>query len=283
MDAMRLRPDRTRHGRPQLPRTFGLRVRRKAGAKGRGTFACTMCLLVIAYKAHPRFPLVVAANRDEFLDRPALPAHFWDDAPHVLAGQDARAGGTWMGVTTKGRFAALTNHRDLRRPRKEGPSRGGLVRLALDEDPKDHDTSVYEGFNLVYGAMDDLWYHNNIDGRHVPLEPGTHGLSNHLLDTPWPKVRRAKALMAEALRDDKPSVERIFGMLGDPTTAPVEELPDTGVGHDLELALSPILISMAGYGTRCSTVVLVDDQGRVTFEERSRAPTARVVQEFTLP
>ncbi|MBP7407874.1 MAG: NRDE family protein [Flavobacteriales bacterium] len=231
-----------------------------------------MCLIAIAYKVHPRYPLIVAANRDEFLDRLAEPARFWPAEPHVLAGRDRRAGGTWLGVTTGGRFAALTNYRDLRLPRVPGPSRGMLVRQALDHGFVPADTSDYEGFNLVYGTVDALRYHTNIDGREEALSPGVHGLSNHLLNTPWPKVQHAKDRLSAVIDADEPAVDAIFEMLSDATQASDEQLPDTGLDLERERALSSICITTEGYGTRCSTVVLVANDGTITFEERVREP-----------
>ena len=183
-----------------------------------------MCLIALAYKVHPDFPLIVAANRDEFLERPTRKLHFWDDAPHILAGRDERAGGTWMGL------------------------------------------------NLLYGAVDALRYHSNISGEDRPLEPGIHGLSNHLLNTPWPKVQRAKQGMEEALRSGVPSVDALFRMLEDGTPASPGDLPNTGLDHEWERSLSSIMIRTEGYGTRSSTVVLVSANGVASVFERSFQP-----------
>jgi uncharacterized protein with NRDE domain len=235
-----------------------------------------MCLIVLAYKVHPSYPLIVAANRDEFLERPTVVAHFWPDAAHILAGRDLRAGGTWLGVTTGGRFAALTNHRDLRRPPVSGPSRGDLVRKALETGIEGVDTSVYEGFNLLHGTVDELMYHSNVNGAHSILEPGIHGLSNHLLNTPWPKVQRARQQLTDLLGSGAIDPEDLFQLLGDITPATDDELPDTGIGLEWERVLSPIHIRTERYGTRCSTVLLVDHQSVVTFEEKSYAPRNHV-------
>ncbi len=242
-----------------------------------------MCLIALAYRQHPRYPLVVMANRDEFLDRPAEAARFWPDAPHVLAGRDLRAGGTWMGITRRGRFAALTNHRDLRRPPVEGPSRGQLVRQALEQDIDHGITGPYAGLNLIHGTVDDLHYLNNITPDRTPLPPGIHGLSNALLNTPWPKVQRAKAGIEELLkRPGDKLIDGLFDLLTDEATAPEEHLPDTGLAPAMEHALSSIFIRTPGYGTRCSTVVLVDHQGHVHFQERSWPHGHTVAQEFAV-
>lgn len=242
-----------------------------------------MCLIVLAYKAHPRYPLIVAANRDEFLDRPASPAHFWPDAPYILAGRDLKAGGTWLGITTAGRFAALTNHRDLRRPSVSGRSRGALVRNALERDLPPLSGVEYEGFNLIHGRLNALRYLNNIDGTDIVLAPGIHGISNHLLDTPWPKVVRARERFTRIIAVDEPSMDDLFTLLSDPTRAADDALPDTGLDLERERALSSILITTEGYGTRCSTVVMVEMDGRVRFEERTHYPKGEVRHDFRVP
>ncbi|MBL7944559.1 MAG: NRDE family protein [Flavobacteriales bacterium] len=242
-----------------------------------------MCLITLAYHVHPRYPLVLAANRDEFDERPTAPASWWSDAPHVLAGRDLRAGGTWLGITRHGHFAALTNHRDLRRAPKQGPSRGLLVRSALEGAATLDDSVAYEGFNLLHGPMEALRYHNNIEPADAALEPGIHGLSNALLNTPWPKVQRAKAGMERALSSGEGVlVEDLFALLADPAQAEVGQLPDTGLTPPMERALSSVFIDTKGYGTRCSTVLLVDRAGQVYFEERTWATGAAAVHTFDL-
>lgn len=240
-----------------------------------------MCLIVLAYKVHPRFPLLFAANRDEFHERPTEPAHFWPDAPDLLAGRDLRAGGTWLGITRAGRFAALTNYRDLHRPRVQGPSRGLLVRQALEGTIDTRSTAAYEGLNLLYGPLDALRYHTNVQPIDAPLAPGIHGLSNHFLDTSWPKVERAMADMQHLLtRPDHQLLSGLFALLANDTVAPDDRLPGTGLPLELERAVSSIFIRTEGYGTRCSTVVQVDTEGRVYFEERTWPAGTRVVETF---
>ncbi len=240
-----------------------------------------MCLIAIAYKAHPHYPLIVAANRDEFRQRPTERAHFWPDAPEILAGRDLRAGGTWLGITRKGRFAAITNYRDMRRTQPDGPSRGALVRDALEHDIDPGTTGEYAGFNLLYGTVDSLRYHNNIDGRDEAVTPGIHGLSNAFLDTPWPKVVSAKQRM-EALPDlpENELMKGLFDLLADDAKAPDDLLPDTGLPLELERSVSSIFIQSEGYGTRCSTVLLVDHVGNVYFEEREVPSGDPVVERF---
>ncbi len=240
-----------------------------------------MCLIALAYKVHPRFPFIIATNRDEFHDRAAAPAAFWRDAPELLAGRDLRAGGTWMGITRTGRFAAVTNFRDLHHPRPAGPSRGMLVLQALEQGVDAQATDVYAGFNLLYGPLDALRYHNNIQPADTPLSSGVHALSNEFLDGPWPKVQRAKAALQLVLaRPVDHLVPGLFDLLMDDATAPDDLLPDTGLPNDLERAVSSIFIRTPGYGTRCSTVILVGQEGRVRFEERSWPEGRRVVEEF---
>lgn len=242
-----------------------------------------MCLITLAYHIHPRYPLVLAANRDEFLDRPTSPAHWWPDATHLLAGRDLRAGGTWMGITRQGRFAALTNHRDLRRPKKEGPSRGLLVRAVLEHTPDLGSSADHEGFNLLYGTVHALHYHSNVELVDRPLAAGIHGLSNAFLNTAWPKVERAKRGLEQALDlPDALLTDALFAFLLDDARPPDDRLPRTGLSMEQERAVSSVFIDTPGYGTRCSTVVLVDHQGIVHFHERTWPGGGTVSETFLL-
>lgn len=245
---------------------------KEASAIGPSTwrYLWDMCLIVLAYKAYADFPLVLGANRDEFLDRPAEPARFWADAPEIFAGRDKRAGGTWMGITRHGRFAAITNYREMRMAFPAGPSRGALVREALEKDIDPAGTGAYAGFNLIYGPLDALRYHNNIDRRDEPLQPGVHALSNHLLDSPWPKVVKSKAVLRELMgRSLETITEDLFRLLVDESIAPDDQLPDTGLPVEMERAASSVFIRTPNYGTRCSTVLVVDAKGTAWFEERT--------------
>lgn len=233
-----------------------------------------MCLILFAWRSHPQHRLLLAANRDEFYRRPALPAHWWDDAPHILAGRDLEQGGTWLGVTRSGRFAALTN---VRNPSaRPGPrSRGHLVRDFLDSDssPADfiarlrHRASDYSPFNLLLGDGEQLHYTNH-HGEWRQLQPGIYGLSNATLDTPWPKVLSGKQQLA-ALMTREPQPELLFGMLADRTEAGDDELPDTGIDRVLEKSLSARFIHRDGYGTRCSTVLTQSHAGDIVFCEQA--------------
>lgn len=240
-----------------------------------------MCLIAFAYKVHPGYPLIVAANRDEFTDRAAAPAHFWTDHRVILAGRDLKAHGTWMGITTQGRFAAVTNFRDLRRTPVNGPSRGLLVRDALlAEPPLIHEPM--EGYNLLHGSLEDLRWRSNVAGADVRIAPGVHGLSNALLNTPWPKVRRAVSAMRDVLESEEPGFDELFRILADDRSAVDSELPDTGLDIARERALSSIRIDMPGYGTRCSTVIFVRNDGEVRFEERTHANGVAVRERFLI-
>jgi uncharacterized protein with NRDE domain len=241
-----------------------------------------MCLIAIAWQAHSDYPLVVAANRDEWRDRPALPAHWWNDHPGLLAGRDLKAGGTWMGVTKGGRFAAVTNFRDPSDRDSTALSRGSLVTEFLlgEETPGRFLAGLaaradrYNGFNLLAGDGRTLLYFGSREGEVRAVEPGVHALSNHLLDEPWPKVRRARAALQAAVGDGD---EALFAMLSDATPAPDGELPDTGVGLERERMLSPILIAGASYGTRASTVLRAT-RDAVRLEERTRDAAGTVTR-----
>jgi uncharacterized protein with NRDE domain len=240
-----------------------------------------MCLILVAWQAHPRFPLVVAANRDEFFARGTAAAGFWAEDPRILAGRDLEAGGTWMGVTRSGRFAALTNFRDPAQMRKDAPSRGALVSgfLAGTESPRrylermaDHGRRC-NGYNLLVGDGESLWWSSNISGQAQALEPGVHGVSNHLLNSPWPKVGAGKTALAKAL-DALPNEEGLFELLRDDGVHPDEMLPRTGVSLEWERLLSAAFVRSPDYGTRSSTVLCVATDGDVRFDEQTWLPGA---------
>jgi uncharacterized protein with NRDE domain len=236
----------------------------------------------VAWRARPGMPLVVAANRDEWRDRPAEPAHWWPNE-QILAGRDLKAGGTWMGVTHEGRFAAVTNFRDPADKRSTALSRGGLVTeyLLSPETPREFARRLsaripdYNGFNLILGDGASLVFFGSREGEARDITPGVHGLSNHLLDEPWPKVLRGRKAMEAALLDEDPA-PRLFEMLSDPESAPDEVLPETGVGLAWERRLAAPLITGADYGSRASTVITFSETGEIRFEERSRTETGAV-------
>jgi uncharacterized protein with NRDE domain len=234
-----------------------------------------MCLILVAWRAHPDYPLVVAANRDEFFARPTAPASSWPDKP-ILAGRDEKEGGTWMGITRSGRFAALTNYRDPTRDRGVASSRGRLVvdYLGADEAPaawlaaNAAGVGDCNGFNLIAASGDQLAWASNVTGDCQSLAPGVYGLSNHLLDSPWPKVQAARSALAAALTA-LPDYRLLFDLLRDDTIHPDEELPRTGVSIEWERLLSSAFVKAPGYGTRSSTVLLVSRDGTTLFDEQT--------------
>ena len=246
-----------------------------------------MCLITFAWNAHPDFRLIVAANRDEWHDRPAAPAAWWNDHPDILAGRDMRAGGTWMGVNCKGRFAAVTNVRDPSDKRSMARSRGELVTafLANDATPerflyatklRSHE---YTGFNLIVGDTSSIAYFSSLRGEVEILSPGVYALSNHTLNEPWPKVNAAKSALEAVLQAKIPEKARqmaIYDFLSDTETAPDSALPDTGVGLAWERVLSPALIVTPTYGTRASTILSIANSDEVSFVEHTRAINSSV-------
>ena len=235
-----------------------------------------MCLILFAWRARRDYDLVVAANRDEFYARATAPLGFWRDSPGVLAGRDLEAGGTWMGVSRSGRFAAITNYRDPNGIVPGAPSRGQLVCDFLagrDEPPRYLERLVgdgerYNGFNLLVGDGAELWYYSNRAAEPKSLDAGVYGLSNHVLDSPWPKVERGKRGLEGTLEISGDALKGcLFALLADREPAEDTELPDTGVGLALERALSPPFIVGERYGTRSSTVLLVERSGAVDVSE----------------
>ncbi|MCG2584704.1 NRDE family protein [Massilia sp. TS11] len=242
-----------------------------------------MCLIVFAWKVVPGAPLVAAANRDEYYDRPTSPAAPWPDHPQVFAGRDLQGGGSWMGITRDGpggpKFAAVTNIRAPGERRPDAPTRGALVANFLTGELSAQDylatligkTDDYNGFNLVLGDREQLfWYSNRgeSDPRNgKPLAPGIYGISNGLLDEPWPKVLRTKAQFASLLCLGAPE-DAFFEMLADTTRAPDMRLPNTGVERDVERMLSAVCIESPGYGTRTSTVVKLYHHAPAELNER---------------
>jgi uncharacterized protein with NRDE domain len=256
-----------------------------------------MCLVLIAWRADPDHPCVVAANRDEFHARPAAVAQWWSDCPQIFAGRDLQAGGTWLGITRSGRFAALTNYRDpARRALKRGvapPSRGILVRSMLESRaPVAQGLAFlreigakYDDFNLIFSDGERLGIYESASGTGRELEPGIYGLSNHLLDTPWPKVQQAKSRMEQALLG-KGGTAPLLALLRDDRPAPDAQLPRTGVSLEWERLLSSAFVRAPDYGTRCSTIIRIDARGRAYFDEWSwnsvGADIGRVSLQFEL-
>ncbi|TAM82309.1 MAG: NRDE family protein [Candidimonas sp.] len=239
-----------------------------------------MCIAYLAIERDPDWPLFIAANRDEFHARASRPAAPWPDAAHIIAGRDSVAGGTWLGVTRQGRYAFLTNYRDPSSVMPNAPSRGELVGnyLLRNESPASYAAAVsrvastYNGFNLIIGDAHSCFYVGNRTNHREPraLGRGSHVLSNHLLDTPWPKARRLRRAMDDLdLRQLDTSLAPAFAALRDNARAEDADLPDTGISLERERLLSSPFVISADYGTRCSTIVAIHASGKALLSEIS--------------
>ncbi len=237
-----------------------------------------MCVIFFAFEQHPDHPFILLANRDEFFDRPTKAAGYWEDFANVYGGRDLQGGGTWLGVTKSGRFSAVTNFRDPSAP-PGTRSRGDLVAdyLKSDQPAREYLVKVernrneYSGFNLLIGEIGkkrELFYHSNRAEGIRELTPGIYGLSNGLLDTPWPKVVKGTARFAELVRSGEMSNPNFFDVLSDESLAADEDLPSTGIPYEAEKAISAIFIRTPGYGTRCSTILRFERNSEWSFEER---------------
>lgn len=237
-----------------------------------------MCLILLAYKVHPEYHLILAANRDEFYDRPTLPMAFWEDHPDILAGRDLKGGGTWLGITRSGRLSAITNYREPGGPMADVPSRGHLVGGFLSgRSPSSAYLEAvsaigqtYSGFNLIVGDVSGLFYYSNRGHGIHRLEPGWYGLSNHLLNTPWPKVKKGIDLLKSVVSGSAAvDMGIILQLLKNCEVPSDDRLPNTGVSLAWERILSPMFIQSTGYGTRSSSVILINRDGRVWITEQS--------------
>ena len=235
-----------------------------------------MCLIIFAYNVHPAYRLILAANRDEFYERPSLPVDFREGASHVLAGRDLKGGGTWLGLTREGKFAAITNYRDPAAFRTGAPSRGLLVSNYLTDSESaaffstkiSRQSRKYNGFNLIFGDNKDFFIYSN-RAEIQKLEPGIYGLSNRFLNSPWPKVIKGKKAMAAAMNYRGADLEAaLFAFLADRKKVPANKLPSTGIGLEWERLLSAVFIDSPSYGTRSSTVLLIGKNKRVRFVEK---------------
>lgn len=227
---------------------------------------------------HSTYKLIIAANRDEFLERPTKVAGFWEDQPDLLAGRDLRAMGTWMGITKCGLFAALTNFRNPKLEMADKLSRGEIITDFLTNGDSADDfldklqlkRDQYNGFNLVAGTVDQLYYYSNQQNEIIPIQAGTYSVSNHLLNTAWPKVTLAKKLLNDYMKGNEHiNPDDLFTILHNQDIASDENLPKTGVSLELERQLSSVFIDIPDYGTRSSTVILVSHRNEVTFIERT--------------
>lgn len=241
-----------------------------------------MCLIVVGWQVHPDYPLVVAANRDEFHARPTAAAAFWPDAPDICGGRDLEAGGTWLGATRDGRFAAVTNVREPGKPAGKC-SRGALTAGFLRSTQSAGDFSAgivaedHAGFNLLLADQTSLFYISNRDQPPRQLPPGIYGLSNHRLDTPWPKLVKARERFAAALTG-LPDEAAFFALLADREIVADAALPDTGVPLSWERLLSAVFVQSPDYGTRASTLLLRDHDGNIALHEKSFGPDGLEIQ-----
>ena len=250
-----------------------------------------MCLLAIAWKVHPRWAVVMAGNRDEAHERPAAPLARWERPAGILAGRDLRSGGTWAGLSTRGRMAVVTNVRDPRLTLPQAPSRGGLPVECLTAEADGAATagpilaraSGFAPFNLLIADPDQAWFLSNYPHpRQRVMEPGVHGLSNGDLDEPWPKTRELMSVMSDWIDADEEDLDRLWLALANERTAPDAELPDTGVGLERERLLSAAFIRNPVYGTRASTIIAIDHEGAGWISERRFDASGALVGESTL-
>lgn len=237
-----------------------------------------MCLINFHLQKHPNYKLIVAANRDEFYARPTEKAHFWPDAPALLAGRDLLQKGTWLGMTKEGRFAALTNIRDLSLEGKDKKSRGKIVSeyLKSSVSPTTYlgklskERFDYAGFNILLGNAEQLFHYNNVEDCITEVTPGTHSLSNDTLNTPWPKVQKGREQLKTYIKEEQRlDPNKLFTIMENEEIALDTELPQTGIGIELERSLSASFIKTPDYGTRSSTVLLIDCNNHVIFIERT--------------
>lgn len=244
-----------------------------------------MCLLVFAWNLHPRYRLIFAGNRDEFHDRPAAPLAWWEEQPEILGGRDLEARGTWLAVSRRGHFGVVTNYRDLQHPEPGAPSRGLLITRFLAgaagawefAEQLAPEASRFGGFNLLLADDRSMTYASNRAPDFArELEPGVYGLSNHLLDTPWPKLTLTRRRFEQALTADEPRFEVLFDMLNDRAPVAAHLLPSTGVSPEWERLLAAPFIVNDRYGTRCSTVVHIDHQRHIEIRERRFGRDGRI-------
>ena len=248
-----------------------------------------MCLILFANDQHPKYKLVMAANRDEFFSRPSLVADFWKDNSAILGGRDVQSGGTWLGINKNGRFIAITNFRDPDSMNPKAISRGELsshfLSKSIDIPAFIKEVSakrqLYNGFNLLLSdnGFDNIFHYSNISDRLTGIDPGVHGLSNHLLNTPWPKIKSGKKALVHIIQSESLKTGDLLNILQDNSESPDESLPKTGISYELEKKLSPVFISMIGYGTRCSTAILIDRNNVLSFHEVTYDEKRQIVSE----
>lgn len=256
-----------------------------------------MCLITFALRTNPNYPLIVAANRDEFFERPAAPAHYWEDTNSVFAGRDLSAGGTWLGVNQQGLFTALTNYREIvdSETTPQYKSRGDITSNFLNNQVTPNEPNIidsyfaqlrlsdqqYNGYNLLAGNPQQLGYYSNRGVSFHALKEGVYGLSNGLLDTPWPKTVSCRNAMQQAIGSSNQDtiIADLFDALADTQPAPEHLLPDTGIGKEWESLLSSRFIIGDTYGTRTSTIVLFQKHGGIIFCEKNFGPNGQLLNQ----
>ena len=239
-----------------------------------------MCLIVFAIQAHPDYSFILAGNRDEFYDRPAESAAYWETEPKIVAGKDEKAGGTWLGVSETGRIAALTNYRDISKIKDNAPSRGDIVKDVLTTrecvpqflDNLMNNAHNYNGFNLLAGTPNEFYYYSSVKNSYHKLKPGIYSISNAHLESSWPKSDWAEEEFRKILNSDAGEDNLYFDILKNPKTYPIGVLPKTGLPEHLEIAVSAVFIKTENYGTRCSTLIKRETDGTTYFEERTFSP-----------
>lgn len=253
-----------------------------------------MCILFFAIKQHPKYPVIICANRDEFHQRPTNSMHWWPDSkqyPNILAGKDMQAGGTWLGINKSGRFSALTNFRQPESQDDTKKSRGELVLQALTSNDKQtaeqlkKSTLDYNGYNLVFGQLNNLSCFDNISQKLQPLSSGFHALCNGALDDIWPKMALGQHQLTEAITSTSFDVSRLFSIMNNNEQANIQHLPNTGLPLDWEKLLSSIFIVSPEYGTRTTNIILQDNDGNITVYDRSYNEKGQCVaeQNFSFP
>lgn len=246
-----------------------------------------MCLILFALNKNSKYKLIIAANRDEYFNRPTINAAYWEENNSILGGRDINSGGTWIGINKNGRFIAITNFRDPKNENPNAKSRGELSKRFLfnTENVSDFITDIsksrteYNGFNLLLSddAFSSMYHYSNISNINSKVENGIHGLSNHLIDTPWPKIETGKTELLKIIESESIDLDNLLEILKSDKKAPDELLPSTGISYDLEKKLSSVFISMNGYGTRCSTIILVDKANNLSFLEVSYDENKQVI------
>jgi uncharacterized protein with NRDE domain len=239
-----------------------------------------MCLIVFSYKTSSDYPFILAGNRDEFYERPTTPVHIWQTDPRIIAGKDEKAGGTWLGFTETGRFAAITNYRDMNNLKEDAPTRGKIVTdfllsekyvLTFLKNLKQQ-SHLYNGFNLIAGTFDQLYYLSNQKEEIEKIEPGVHVISNAFLNTPWPKSQWAKERFEEIIDNSGFDDGELFKLLQNTRRYPKDKLPETGLPDEMEKAVSSVFIITEEYGTRSSSIIAVDNNSKAGFIEQTYSP-----------